>query len=135
MRRTAIQSSLQIGQFARAVNKSGLFEVDALAQMPAGENVASAPYHFMLVLPERINQVWIVTTGFPSEFHAEIKRAYEFLEGLAETIYQNEQALEMRPVVDVGDRVFPPIIPGVLAINGWLFSAQDLSACLRNEEE
>ena len=131
----SIQSSLQIAQFARAINASGLFEIDAMAQMPAGKNMASASYHFVLVLPERIDQVWIVTTDFPSNLRAAIKRAYEVLEGLAETIYQNEQALDPRLVADVGDGIFPALIPGVLAANGWLMPAQHLSAGLANQEE
>jgi len=131
----SIQSSLQIAQFARAINASGLFELDAMAQMPAGQDIAFAPYHFVLVLPERIDQVWIVTTDFPSNLRAEIKCAYEVLEGLAETIYQNEQALDPRLVAGAGDGIFPAIIPGVMAVNGWLMPAQHLSAGLTNQEE
>ena len=131
----SIQSSLQIAQFARTINASGLFELDAMTQIPAGKNVATAPYHFVLVLPERIDQVWIVTTDFPSNLRVEIKRAYEVLAELALTIYENPQALDRRLVAGVGDAVFPPIIPGVLAVNGWLMPAQDLSAELANQEE
>ena len=131
----SIQSSLQIAQFARAINASGLFELDAMTQIPAGKNVATAPYHFVLVLPERIDQVWILTTDFPSNLRAEIKRAYEVLKGLALTVYESQQALDRRLVAGVGDGVFPAIIPGILAANGWLMPAQDLSAELANQEE
>jgi len=124
----SIQSSLQIAQFARAINASGLFELDAIAQMPSGDNVATASYHFILVLPERIDQVWIVTTDFPSKLRADTRRAYEVLERLAQSIYENQQALDRRLVAGVGDGIFPAIIPGVLAVNGWLMPAQHLSA-------
>lgn len=123
----SIQSSLQIGQFARALRETGLFDMHAMTEIPVDGNSSGPAYDLAMIVPERPNQVWIVTADLPQTLSPSVRAAFEALKGIASRVYEGADALDSRTVVDVTEDLFPAIYGGLLAQNGWLRLAPDAS--------
>jgi len=116
----SIQSSLQIGQFARALKETGLFDMDARSEIPVNENSEGLAYDLVLIVPERPSQLWIVTADLPEILSPPVYAAFQVLKGIATRVYEGEGALDERSVADVTEDLFPAIYGSLLAQNGWL---------------
>ena len=116
----SIQSSLQIGQFARALKETGLFEIDAMTTIPVDGNLSDQAYDLAVIVPEKLSQVWIVTADLPDKLSIPVQAAFQIVQELASRVYEGDQPLDARAVADVTEDLFPAIYGGLLAQNGWL---------------
>ncbi len=116
----SIQSSLQIGQFARALKETGLFDMDARTDTPVNGNSGGPAYDLVLIVPESPSQIWIVTADLPEMLSPPVYAAFQGLKGIATRVYEGEGSLDARSVVDVTEDLFPAVYGGFLARNGWL---------------
>lgn len=116
----SIQSSLQIGQFARALKETGLFDMDARTDIPVNGNSEGPAYDLVLIAPERPSQIWIVTADLPATLSPSVQASFQVLKKTALLVYEGERSLDARSVVDVTEDLFPAIYGGLLAGNGWL---------------
>lgn len=116
----SIQSSLQIGQFARALKETGLFNIDAMTDIPMDRNSSGPAYDLAIIVPGGLSQIWIVTPDLPTLLSPSVQIAFQVLKDIASRVYEGESALDARSVVDVTEDLFPAIYGGLLAQNGWL---------------
>ena len=116
----SIQSSLQIAQFARTLKEMGLFEIDAMTTIPVEGNMSGQAYDLAVIVPEKLNQVWIVTADLPERLSTPVQAAFQVLKEIASRIYEGDRSLDARVVADVTEDLFPAIYGGLLAKNGWL---------------
>ena len=129
----SIQSSLQIGQFALAVRRTGLFDMGARTDIPLDGNASGQAYDVVLIVPESPNQLWIVTADLPATLSPSVRVAFDVLKNIAAQVYEGESALDARSVIDVTEDLFPAIYGGLLAQNGWLRLAAASADSLLNE--
>jgi len=116
----SIQSSLQIGQFARELKETGLFEIDAMTTIPVDGNLSGQAYDLAVIVPEKLSQVWIVTADLLDKLSIPVQIAFQIVQELASRVYEGDQPLDARAVADVTEDLFPAIYGGLLAKNGWL---------------
>ena len=116
----SIQSSLQIAQFARTLKETGLFEIDAMTTISVEGNMSGQTYDLAVIVPEKLNQVWIVTADLPERLSIPVQAAFQVLKETASRIYEGDRALDARVVTDVTEDLFPALYGGLLAKNGWL---------------
>lgn len=120
-----IQSSLQIGQFALALKRTGLFDIDAMTEVPLDGHSNGPAYDLVLIIPEKPSQLWIVTADLPARLSPAVQAAFQALKDIASRVYEGENALDARIVADVTEDLFPAIYGGLLAQNGWFRLASD----------
>ena len=116
----SIRSSLQIAQFARMLNETAQFNIDAMTNVPMKGNAHDQAYDLAVIVPPTPAQVWIVTSDIPERLPSTLQEAVHLLKTVAKNAYEEEHALDAREVVDVTDDLFPAIYGGFLAQNGWL---------------
>jgi hypothetical protein len=131
----SIQSSLQIGQFARALKETGLFEIDVTTTIPVDRNLSGQTYDLVVIVPETLSQVWIVPADLPEKLSLPVQAAVQILKEIASRVYEGDQSLDAWAVADVTEDLFPAIYGGLLAKNGWLELATTLTDSSTSEGE
>jgi len=116
----SIQSSLQVAQFARALKETGLFEIDAMTTIPVDENLSDQTYDLAVIVPEKLSQVWIVTSDLPERLSLPVQAVFRIVKEVALRVYEGDRPLDARAVADVTEDLFPAIYGGLLAQNRWL---------------
>ncbi|MEA3238726.1 MAG: hypothetical protein U9Q94_02965 [Candidatus Bipolaricaulota bacterium] len=116
----SIQSSLQVAQFARALKETKLFEIDAMTTIPVDVNLSGQAYNLAVIVPEKLNQLWIVTADLPDKLSIPVQIAFQIVQEIASRVYEGDRSLDARAVADVTEDLFPAIYGGFLVKNGWL---------------
>ncbi|MBI1743450.1 hypothetical protein HYR54_10360 [Candidatus Acetothermia bacterium] len=116
-----LEESVCVEFLARGLQTSGLFELEALSQIPREPNPSGKPYDLTVIVPEKILQVWLVTADIPARLPDFLQRDLLLIKEIVAQIY-NGSDCTLRQAVDTSDDLAPALYAAVLLQNGWLQS-------------
>lgn len=114
-----LEESVCVEFLARGLQTSGLFELEALSQIPQEPNHSGKHYDLTVIVPEKIPQVWLVTADIPARLPDYLQRGLLFIKEIVAQIY-NGSDCAIRQAVDASDDLAPALYAAVLLQNGWL---------------
>ncbi len=115
-----LEESVCVEVLARAMVASGLFALEARFDIPLGSNPPGKQYDLIVIIPEQIRQLWLITADVPARLPELFQRALLFVKESAGQIYSGTSSCAARRAVDVADDLAPALYATVLAQNGWL---------------
>jgi len=93
---------------------------DAMTTIPVDENLSDQTYDLAVIVPEKLSQVWIVTSDLPERLSLPVQAVFRIVKEVALRVYEGDRPLDARAVADVTEDLFPAIYGGLLAQNRWL---------------
>jgi len=114
-----LEESVCVEFLARGLQTSGLFELEALSQIPRQPNASGKHYDLSVIVPEKISQVWLVTADIPARLPDFLQRGLHLIKEIVAQIY-NGSDCPLRQAVDASDDLAPALYAAVLLQNGWL---------------
>lgn len=115
-----LEESVCVELLARALSASGLFPLEARFDIPVGPNLSGKQYDLIVIIPEQVRQIWLVTADVPAHLPDPIRRALLFVRGSATQVYSGAGSCAARQVVNVAEDLAPALYATVLAQSGWL---------------
>jgi hypothetical protein len=115
-----LEESVCVEVLARAMVVSGLFILEARFDIPLGLNPSGKQYDLIVIIPEGIQQLWLVTVDVPTRLPEPFRRALLSIKESATHIFYGTGSCAARRAVDIADDLAPALYATVLAQNGWL---------------
>jgi hypothetical protein len=115
-----LEESVCVELLARAIVASGLFILEARFDIPLGPNPFVKRYDLIVIIPEQIRQLWLITADVPARLPEPFQRALLFIKESVTRIYSGAGSCAARQAVDVAEDLAPALYATVLAQGGWL---------------
>ncbi len=115
-----LEESVCVELLARALSASGFFTLEARFDIPVGLNPSGKQYDLIVIIPEQVRQIWLVTADVPARLPDPIRRALLFVRESATQVYSGAGSCAARQVVNVAEDLAPALYATVLAQSGWL---------------
>jgi len=114
-----LEESFCVELLARVMVASGLFALDARFDIPLGPNPSGKRFDLILIIPEKIPQIWLITTDIPLKLPEPLQRALLRIKEIAAQIYTSSFCAR-RKAVDMADDLAPALYAAILLRGGWL---------------
>lgn len=114
-----LEESICVEFLARALVASGLFVLEARFDIPSGPNPSGKPYDLIVIIPEKIAQIWLVTAEIPARLPEPFPQALLLIKGVVAQIY-SDGGCASRRAVDISEDLAPALYAAILVGWGWL---------------
>lgn len=114
-----LEESVCVELLARGMVASGLFALEARSDITLGPNPSEKRYDLIVIIPEKIRQVWLITSDIPVKLPELLQRALLLIKDLVAQIYSGS-GCTARKAVDTDDDLAPALYATIFARNSWL---------------
>jgi hypothetical protein len=115
-----LEESFCVEALARQMVSTGFFSLDARLEIPWERNTSGRQYDLIVIVPEEIQQVWLVTPDLPEKLPAPLPIALSQIKEMTTRIYGADGPCMRRTAVDVSEDLAPALYSTVLLQYGWL---------------
>lgn len=114
-----LEESFCVELLARVMVASGLFSLEARFAIPWGPNPSGKRFDLIVIIPQKISQIWLITADIPAKLPESLQRALLLIKDIAAQIYTGSFCTA-RKAVDTDDDLAPALYATILLRGGWL---------------
>ncbi|MFN4218997.1 MAG: hypothetical protein ACK4HB_06940, partial [Candidatus Bipolaricaulia bacterium] len=98
-----LEGSVCVELLAWAMVASGLFALEARFDIPLGPNPSGKRFDLIVIIPEKIPQIWLITADIPVKLPEPLQKALLFIKDIVAQIHSGAGSCTARRSVDVAD--------------------------------